>query len=290
MNYDEDLNLPLDLQLKHLFDFRADIEARVKQLENYIGDIKQLKFYANSLQETLDRYVSPLYIEKTDNEGNNIYIDSYLGRPNEIPPYSMIKVRASHTLQVPENNPGTKIIFKRGEDVAEYPLMKMASDDNLFKELEDGDFVNGNVYEIYFNAQNIAIISSSNAGVTALNIAQTLNKTVENLKETIDKLGITDTGMTVSGKITATDIVTDSVKVNNTMNIETVKDLVLPAGTTTPQRASTDQGIVNKEYMAAYVDDAMLNFFGEKHLVGTQEASIAMDSRENNSFYFKIGE
>jgi hypothetical protein len=168
--------------------------------------------------------------------------------------------------------------------------MKMASDDNLFKELEDGDFVNGNVYEIYFNAQNIAIISSSNAGVTALNIAQTLNRTVQNLQETINKLGITDNGMTVSGKITATDIVTDSVKVNNTMNIETVKNLVLPAGTTTPQRASTDQGIINKEHMTAYVDDAMLNFFGKKHLVGTKEASIAMGSRENDSFYFKIGE
>lgn len=268
----------------------ATIEERLTQLENYIGDMKQLKFYANSLQEALDRYVSPLYIEKTDNEGNSLYIDSYLGRPNEIPPYSMIKVRASHTLNVPENNPGTKIIFKRGEEIVEYPLMKMASDDNLFEELEDGDFVNGNIYEIYFNAQNIAIISSSNAGVTALNIAQTLNRTVQNLQETINKLGITDTGMTVSGKITATDIVTDSVKVNNTMNIETVKNLVLPAGTTTPQRASTDQGIINKEHMTAYVDDAMLNFFGKKHLVGTKEASIAMGSRENDSFYFKIGE
>jgi hypothetical protein len=91
----------------------ATIEERLTQLENYIGDMKQLKFYANSLQEALDRYVSPLYIEKTDNEGNSLYIDSYLGRPNEIPPYSMIKVRASHTLNVQENNPGTKIIFKR---------------------------------------------------------------------------------------------------------------------------------------------------------------------------------
>lgn len=269
-----------------------DMIGQLKAILLYIGNIEQVQIYANSLQETLDRYVSPLYIEKTDNTGASLFIDSYLGDPTNIPAYSLIKVRASHTFKAKEGEEST-IVFKKGETVRTYALKKMKIDEDGKKslvKLDDSDYVIGNIYEIYFDSQNVAVISSSNAGVSALTLAQTLSITVEGIKETLNKLGITDNGMTVSGTITATDIVTDSVKVNNTMDIETVKDLVLPAGTTTPQRASADKGIINKEHMVAYVDDAMLNFFGEKHLVGTQEASIAMDSRENNSFYFKIGE
>lgn len=266
----------------------ATIEERLTQLENYIGDIKQLKFYANSLQETLNRYVSPLYIEKTDNEGKNLYIDSYLGRPNEIPPYSMIKIRASHTLNT-SGVPGSKIIFKRGEEIAEYPLMKMAANDNLFEELEDGDFVNGNIYEIYFNAQNIAIISSSNSGVTALNLVQQLTTTVETLKSTIDKLGITDTGMTVTGTIVANKVETKEAKVENTLDLTTVTNLTLPAGTTI-QNPSENTGVANKQYVDKAIEDYSLEFFGRKHIVGTGEPATVMENKEEGSFYFKLGE
>lgn len=267
----------------------ATIEERLTQLENYIGDMKQLKFYANSLQEALDRYVSPLYIEKTDNEDNSLYIDSYLGRPNEIPPYSMIKVRASHTLQAPKNNPGTKIIFKRGEDIAEYPLMKMAADDNLFEELEDGDFVNGNVYEIYFNAQNIAIISSSNAGVTALNIAQSLTKTVEELQKNLESLGFSNNDLTLKGKLIANDIEVVNAKVATDLNISTVTNLSLPAGTTI-QNPSDNTGVANKQYVDKAIADYTLDFFGKKHIVGTGEPATVMEDKEEGSFYFKLGE
>lgn len=267
----------------------ATIEERLTQLENYIGDMKQLKFYANSLQETLDRYVSPLYIEKTDNEGNSLYIDSYLGRPNEIPPYSMIKIRASHTLQVPDNNPGTKIIFKRGEEVTEYPLMKMVADDNLFEELEDGDFVNGNVYEIYFNAQNIAIISSSNSGVTALNLVQSLSKTVAELQKTIESLGFNNNDLTLKGKLIANDIEVVNAKVSTGLNISTVTNLTLPAGTTT-QNPTTNTSVANKQYVDKAIENYTLDFFGKKHVVDTGEANTVMQSKENDSFYFKIGD
>lgn len=288
MNYDEELDLPLEVKLKHLFDFKADIEARVKQLENYIGDIKQLKFYANSLQETLDRYVSPLYIEKTDNEGNSLYIDSYLGRPNEIPPYSMIKVRASHTLTAPQNNPGTKIIFKRGDEVAEYPLMKMKENDNVFEELQTKDFINGNVYEIYFNAQNIAIISSSNAGVTALNIAQDLNETVTAIQNTLKAMGIDGNNLTVPGKLIANDIEAVNAKVTTTMDLTSVTDMALPQGTTI-QDPTTDLGVANRSYVDKKVAAYTADYFGKKHIVGTGEAAQVMETAENDSFYFKIG-
>lgn len=266
----------------------ATIEERLTQLENYIGDMKQLKFYANSLQEALDRYVSPLYIEKTDNEGNSLYIDSYLGRPDAIPPYSMIKIRASHTLNT-AGTPGTKIIFKRGEEIAEYPLMKMAADDNLFEELEDGDFVNGNIYEIYFNAQNIAIISSSNSGVTALNLVQQLTTTVEGLRSTIDKLGITDTGITVTGTIVANKVETKEAKVENTLDLTTVEGLTLPAGTKT-QDPTTAEGIATKGFVENHVSNELTDFFAKKHIVGTGEALTVMETQENDSFYFKIGD
>ncbi|MBR2493456.1 MAG: hypothetical protein IKB64_08395 [Paludibacteraceae bacterium] len=267
----------------------ATIEERLTQLENYIGDMKQLKFYANSLQEALDRYVSPLYIEKTDNEGNSLYIDSYLGRPDAIPPYSMIKVRASHTLNITGTNTGTKIIFKRGEEIEEYPLMKMVADDNLFEELETGDFVNGNIYEIYFNAQNIAIISSSNSGVTALNLVQQLNTTVEALRETIDKLGITDTGMTVTGTIIANKIETKEATIEDALDLTTVEGLILPAGTKT-QDPTTNEGIATKQFVENHVSNELTDFFAKKHIVGTGEASTVMESQENDSFYFKIGD
>lgn len=292
MNYENEIR-ELNRRLSEIESIlTTDMIGQLKAILLYIGNIEQVQLYANSLQETLDRYVSPLYIEKTDNTGATLFIDSYLGDPNNVPAYSLIKVRASHTFETKDNEDST-IVFKKGETIKSYPLRKMKVDENGKKscvKLDDNDFVIGNIYEIYFDSQNIAVISSSNAGVTALTLAQTLAISIERIQETLDKLGITDNGMTVSGKITATDIVTDSVKVNNTMDISTVKDLVLPAGTTTPQRASADKGIINKEHMVAYVDDAMLNFFGKKHLVGTQEASIAMDPRENNSFYFKIGE
>lgn len=264
------------------------LEERITQLENYIGDMKQLKFYANSLQETLDRYVSPLYIEKTDNEGKNLYIDSYLGRPNEIPPYSLIKIRASHTLNT-AGVPGSKIIFKRGEEIAEYPLMKMAADDNLFEELEDGDFVNGNVYEIYFNAQNIAIISSSNAGVTALNLVQNLTKTVEDLQKNLESLGFSNNDLTLKGKLIANDIEVVNAKVSTDLNISTVTNLTLPAGTTI-QNPTTDTGVANRQYVDKAIEDYTSDFFSRKHTVGTDEATTIMQTKENDSFYFKIGD
>lgn len=265
----------------------ATIEERLTQLENYIGDMKQLKFYANSLQETLDRYVSPLYIEKTDNEGNCLYIDSYLGRPNEIPPYSLIKVRASHTLAVPENNPGTKIIFKRGEEIVEYPLMKMAADDNLFDELESGDFVNGNVYEIYFNAQNIAIISSSNSGVTALNLVQSLTKTVEDLQKNLESLGFSNNNLTLKGRLIANDIETVNAKIATSLDISTVTELTLPQGTEISDPTNNTE-VANKQYVDKTVSDKLTTFFDAKHIFGTADGDVMLQGKDNNTIYFKL--
>ncbi len=265
----------------------ATIEERLTQLENYIGDMKQLKFYANSLQETLDRYVSPLYIEKTDNEGNCLFIDSYLGRPNEIPPYSLIKVRASHTLAVPENNPGTKIIFKRGEETVEYPLMKMAADDNLFDELESGDFVNGNVYEIYFNAQNIAIISSSNSGVTALNLVQSLTKTVEDLQKNLESLGFSNNDLTLKGKLIANDIEVVNAKVATSLDISTVTELTLPQGTEISD-PTNNTDVANKQYVDKTVSDKLTTFFDAKHIFGTADGDVILQGKDNNTIYFKL--
>ena len=38
------------------------LEARVARLEDFIGNIDEIRVYANSLQEVIDKYLAPLYI------------------------------------------------------------------------------------------------------------------------------------------------------------------------------------------------------------------------------------
>jgi hypothetical protein len=291
MNYENEIR-ELNRRLSAIESIlNTDTIGQLKAILLYIGNIEQVQIYANSLQETLDRYVSPLYIEKTDNTGASLFIDSYLGDPTNIPAYSLIKVRASHTFKAKENEEST-IVFKKGETVRSYALKKMKIDEEGKKslvKLDDGDYVIGNIYEIYFDSQNVAVISSSNAGVTALGLVQTLSKTVEGIQKTLEGLGFEGNDLNLEGKLIAKDLEVTNAKVSTNLDISTVKSLSLPASTTI-QNPTTNTGVANKQYVDKAIEDYTLDFFGKKHIVDTGEANTVMQLKENDSFYFKIGD
>lgn len=169
-----------------------NLEARVERLERFIGNIDQIQAYANSLQQVIDRYLSPLYIETNNPHGSHVlYINDYLGDLNDIPHNIVFKIRASHDLVMPEDLTQDAILrFYRpgtGGVPTEFPLRKMVNGSQT--RLSDGNFVNGKIYDVYINSQDIAIITSSEAGQIALDelnsYKATNNQRVSDLEGTV---------------------------------------------------------------------------------------------------------
>jgi hypothetical protein len=169
-----------------------NLEARVERLERFIGNIDQIQAYANSLQQVIDRYLSPLYIETNNPHGSHVlYINDYLGDLNDIPHNIVFKIRASHDLVMPSDVTQDAILrFYRpgtGGNPTEFPLRKMVN--GSLVRLNDGNYVNGKIYDVYINSQDVAIITSSEAGQVALDelnsYKATNNQRVSNLEGTV---------------------------------------------------------------------------------------------------------
>jgi hypothetical protein len=175
------------------------LEARVERLEDFIGNIDQIRLYANSLQEVIDKYLAPLYIES--GSGKIMLIDGYLGDLQNIPRNVIFKIRASHNLVMQPEDEQAIIRFKRGQDYVDFTLRKMV--DNVLTRLSSDNYTSGIVYDVYINSQDVALITSSDSGIRAL---AELDSYKANMETTIGNMNttITNNYNTLDAKITNT--------------------------------------------------------------------------------------
>ena len=185
-----------------------DLDNRIAILEAFIGDLSAIRVYANSLQEVIDRYLMPLYIESGTKK--EMLIDGYLGDLENIPHNVIIKVRAGHDLVLAEGERAT-IKFKRGTESKEYTLRKLVN--KHLVDLESSNYTDGEVYDIYINSQDVAIITANDTGVRALAELSALTESVNNRLETLNTL--------VENNYNTLDSKTDEINTNISERITT---------------------------------------------------------------------
>lgn len=305
-----------------------DLDARVTRLENFIGNIDQIRLYANSLQEVIDKYLSPLYIES--GSGKVMLVDGYLGDLNNIPHNVMFKIRASHDLVMQPEDEQAIIRFKRGEDYVDYTLRKMQ--DNHLVRLDSGSYISGYAYDIYINSQDVAIIDSNDTGLEALTELNAYKTTTNERLDGIDTT-ISDNYNTVEADITSalntakayTDTKNSSMD-TRVSNLETFLSPITKSGNNytfpgnvtvvgTMQSAglrttstvnfsgvsgfqlpngstisdpSANLGIANKQWVNTQITNAINDYHANMHLVGTAAASTALSGKPNGTFYYKL--
>lgn len=303
-----------------------NIEERLERLETFIGNIDQIRLYANSLQEVIDRYLAPLYIEMGTDK--TMLINDYLGDLENIPHNVIFKIRASHDLILNEEEQAL-IRFQRGTDFKEYTLRKLVN--GSLVPLESANYTAGEVYDIYLNSQNVAVITANDTGVRALSevaaLAETLNQEVASLTTTINNnyntldtkitttannataytdsktktntdaitainaflSGITKDGnnYTFRGNIVAPYIETPSLRTTGTVNMSGTTGFVLPSGTTIAD-PSANLGLANRQWVNTAIVNAINDYHANKHIVNTVDANTALDGKENGTFYYKL--
>ena len=303
-----------------------DIEARLERLESFIGNIDQIKLYANSLQEVIDRYLAPLYIEMGSDK--TMLINDYLGDLNNIPHNVIFKIRSSHNLTLNEGEDAV-IKFQRGTDFTEYTMKKLVS--GSLVSLESSNYTAGEVYDIYINSQDIAVITANDTGVRALsevaalttaldtavnNLTNTINSNYNTLDTKIDTnaasaraytdtkhsenstaigaintllSGITkvNNGYRFSGNIYSNGVESESIWVTRTVNLSGASGFVLPSGTTIAD-PSSNLGLSNRQWVTSYVNTYVADYFSRMHFTGTSAAETAMAGKPNGSFYYKL--
>ena len=304
-----------------------NLEARVERLEDFIGNIDQIRLYANSLQQVIDKYLAPLYVESGSN--NIMLIDGYLGALNDIPHNVIFKIRASHDLVMQPSDEHAIIRFKRGQDYVDYTLRKMV--DNILVRLDSDNYTAGEVYDIYINSQDVAIITANDTGVRALSelnayktannarvtalegtvssnyttldtkIDNTLtaaksytdakdsatNTRVDDVNTFLSGIGKSGNDYTFTNNIIAPSISTAGLNCTGTINMSGASGFVLPSGTTIAD-PSTNLGLANRQWVTSQINTAISNYHAEFHYVGTAAASSAMAGKENGSFYYKL--
>ena len=185
-----------------------NIEERLERLESFIGDVDKIRLYANSLQAVLDRYIQPLYIE--NGAGKTMRISDYLGDLDNIPHNIIFKIRASHDLALGDGETAV-IRFERGGNYKEYPLRKMV--DGSTAEIESSNYISGEVYDIYLDSQDIAIITANDTGVRALSEIAVVETALSNAISELDTK-VTNNYSTLDSKIDTKH--TESINHTNT--------------------------------------------------------------------------
>lgn len=303
-----------------------NIEERLERLESFIGNIDQIRLYANSLQEVIDRYLAPLYIEMGTDK--TMLINDYLGDLENIPHNVIFKIRASHDLALTEGEHAL-IRFQRGEAYKEYTLRKLV--DGSLVPLESANYTSGEVYDVYINSQDVAIITANDTGVRALSeiavvkaelekevtdlnnlireTESTLNDTIntkhnEAIENTNNKYtenkdaiagintflnGITKDGnnYTFKGNIVAPYIETPSLRTTRTVNMSGTTGFVLPSGTTIAD-PSANLGLANRQWVNTSIQNYVDTYFTSHHYASTESASAVSSRLSNGSFYYKL--
>lgn len=259
------------------------IEERLERLESFIGNIDEISVYANSLQQVIDKYLSPLYIESGD--AHTMLIDGYLGDLNNIPRNVVFKIRASHNLSMTETSGDAEIIFKNSSGEKPFTLRKYK--DNILVKLEESNYLAGTIYDVYINSQDIAIITSNDAGVTALSELASLSNTITGISTLLSGIVKTDNGYQIAGEITTSKIIADDADINKTLDLTGVSGFTLPSGTTVAD-PTTALELANQQWVKTYVEGVRDKYHSDYHTVSTEAASVALADKPDGAFYYKI--
>jgi hypothetical protein len=304
-----------------------NIEERLERLENFIGNIDQIMLYANNLQQVLDRYIQPLYIEQ--GSGRTMMVTDYLGDLENIPRNIIFKIRASHNT---DNNNGTdaKIIFSRGSTSKEFVLRKIENNATVL--LTENDYIAGEVYDVYLNSQDVAIITASDVGVRALSevaaldasLTSRINSLETELMRSTASLGVdisdaenrcmtyidnkyeicdsninelryltsgmsrdVDRNFIFSTKVTARVIETPYLVSTDTVDFTRAKGFQLPSGSTISDPSDALQ-LANRQWVRTEIESGISNYHSNFHYYGTAEPSSAMNGKDVGSYYYKI--
>lgn len=261
------------------------IEERLTRLENFMGDIDRItSLYANTVQEICDKYLNLLYIEDYDANNKNILIlDGFLSEIDidKLPKNVIFNVRPSHNFAYQGDVTASKIRFKRDNSYVDLPLKKydVENPGNLMF-LEPDDYLQGTIYNIYINSQNIAIISSNDSGVVALQEVAQLGNEIAAINKKFAELGASQS----VADITAANATIDRLTVSQALSL--TNPLVIPTGSTctTPTNANH---LANKSYVDALIDAKIKEYHSSYHIFGTGEPSAA--GLKEGAIYYKYG-
>ena len=207
------------------------LEERLTRLETFMGDIDRItSLYANTVQEICDKYLNLLYIEDYDANNKNILIlDGFLSEIDidKLPKNVIFNVRPSHNFAYQGDVTASKIRFKRDNKYVDLPLKKydVENPGNLMF-LEPDDYLQGTIYNIYINSQNIAIISSNDSGVVALQEVAQLGNEIAEINRKFAELGASQSVADIS----ANKATIDNLTVSKALSL--TNPIVIPTGST----------------------------------------------------------
>lgn len=253
------------------------IEERLERLENFMGDIDRItSLYANTVQELCDKYLNLLYIETYDPDNKNILIlDGFLSEIDidKLPKNVIFNVRPSHNFEFEGDITASKIRFKRDNRYVDLPLKKydVENPGNLMF-LEPNDYLQGTIYNIYINSQNIAIISSNDSGVVALQQVAQLGTEVETLTKKFSELGTSQSIADISASVATID----------TLNV--TNPITLPTGSTCATPVDTQQ-VTNKSYVDDTIQAKINEYHRTFHVFGVEDPSA--ETLAEGAIYYK---
>lgn len=256
----------------------STIEERVARLETFMGNIDKItSVYANSIQEICDKYLSLLYIETYDSDNpHKLVLDGFLSELDtvaDLPHNVVFNVRPSHNFAYGSGSGGTssKIVFKRDNKILELPLKKYDTENpGLLKFLEPDDYLMGVMYGIYIDSQNIAIISSNDAGAVALQEVSRLADAVEDLSDTVEEMTTTQT----VGSIAVTDATIANLSVSQAITLTNA--VALPLGSTC-SAPTLDSHIANKKYVDDTIAAEIDAYYTAHHLFTTGDPNTELN-------------
>lgn len=249
------------------------IEERLARLENFMGDIDRItSLYANTVQEICDKYLNLLYIESYDPNNKNILIlDGFLSEIDidTLPKNVVFNVRASHNYAFEGDNTASKIRFKRDNRYVDLPLKKydIQNPGNLMF-LEPGDYLQGTIYSIYINSQNIAIISSNDSGVVALQEVTQLGNEIAEINRKFAEL---EASQSVA-EITAASANINNLTISNALTL--VNAFTIPTGSTCSNPTATNH-VANKSYVDSEIEAKINEYHRTFHVFGVGDPSAA---------------
>ena len=257
------------------------IEERLTRLENFMGDIDRItSLYANTVQEICDKYLNLLYIEEPDdNHKNVLVVNGFLGEIDldKLPRNVVFNVRASHNFAFEGDQEASKIRFARDGKSVEIRLMKYSKDtDNNLELLQPDDYIAGTVYNIYINSQGIAVITSNDTGVMALQEVAQLGTEIEAINKKFAELGASQS----IADISANNAVIDNLTVTK---LVATNALNIPASSTA-STPTADNHVANKSYVDTEIDAKIKAYHRTYHVFGVDDPK-ASDLAEGAIYY-----
>lgn len=279
----------------------ATIEQRVQRLENFMGNIDKItSVYANTVEEICNRWLNILYIESPEHLDERPYVLTIHGFLSDLtdvaalPHNTMFFVRPSHDFTYTIDHPeGAILRLTNGETTIELSLRKYKFVDpenigelsNELLHLESGDYLAGVTYMFYINDQGIAVLSSSNAGSQALSLVQQLQTSVNELRDTVDNLGNSQTIVNLTS--TSADIGTLTIR--EALTFDGAGTVNLPTGSTITGDPTLPTHITNKAYVDQKIQAELMAWHNKYHLFDVIDAQnkLSPSSVPEGAVYFK---